>query len=274
MERNLKEESGITLIALIITIIVMLILVAVTITIAVNGGLFNYAREAGAKTNEAKDLEQNYVDLAEDLSYEDLIGIYSAELNPDDGTTPETGDEYETQDYIYKYNYVYSDEGWWGSGDYYDQSTDGWGVAVKENKKDKDSYEPILYSINGKPVNTLEWTFWECSNMVTAPTIPNTVVFMGFTFQECTSLKIAPIIPNSVKIMQATFSGCTLLTKATIIPNSVTYMPGIFFGCELLNGTINYAGTMAQWDAISEKGDWNTDTNISNVKCTDGDITL
>ena len=41
----MKKEKGITLIALIITIIVMLILVAVTISVALNGGLFNNAKD-------------------------------------------------------------------------------------------------------------------------------------------------------------------------------------------------------------------------------------
>ena len=54
MNKNkLKENNGITLIALIITIIVMLILVAVTITVAVNGGLFEYAGRAGRETQNA-----------------------------------------------------------------------------------------------------------------------------------------------------------------------------------------------------------------------------
>ena len=53
-----KNQNGITLIALVITIIVMLILVAVTITMAVNGGLFDYARKAGQETNEAIEDEQ------------------------------------------------------------------------------------------------------------------------------------------------------------------------------------------------------------------------
>jgi len=58
---NIKEKSsnhGITLIALVITIIVMLILVAVTITMAVNGGLFGKAADAGRQTNEAVKVEQ------------------------------------------------------------------------------------------------------------------------------------------------------------------------------------------------------------------------
>ena len=57
---GLKEytQKGITLIALVITIIVMLILVAVTVTMAVNGGLFDYATKAGQKTNETIRQEQ------------------------------------------------------------------------------------------------------------------------------------------------------------------------------------------------------------------------
>lgn len=49
----MRTEKGITLIALVITIIVMLILVAVTITMAVNGGLFDYAGKAAGDTNNA-----------------------------------------------------------------------------------------------------------------------------------------------------------------------------------------------------------------------------
>ena len=46
----MKNQKGITLIALIITIIVMLILVGVTVNVALNGGLFNTANEATTKT--------------------------------------------------------------------------------------------------------------------------------------------------------------------------------------------------------------------------------
>lgn len=54
----MRKENGITLIALVITIIVMLILVGVTITMAINGGLFTYASNAAKGTNEQKELEQ------------------------------------------------------------------------------------------------------------------------------------------------------------------------------------------------------------------------
>ena len=51
----MKEEKGITLIALVITIIVMLILVVVSVTVALDGGLFNSAKSARDNTtNEAE----------------------------------------------------------------------------------------------------------------------------------------------------------------------------------------------------------------------------
>lgn len=55
----MKGQKGITLVALVITIIVMLILVGVSITVAVNGGLFDTARAAATNTNVAAQQEQN-----------------------------------------------------------------------------------------------------------------------------------------------------------------------------------------------------------------------
>ncbi len=49
----MKGQKGITLVALVITIIVMLILVGVSITVALNGGLFTTAKDAANNTREA-----------------------------------------------------------------------------------------------------------------------------------------------------------------------------------------------------------------------------
>ena len=56
--KKLKTQNGITLIALVITIIVMLILVAVTISMAINGGLFEKAGKATGDTKNAMNAEQ------------------------------------------------------------------------------------------------------------------------------------------------------------------------------------------------------------------------
>ena len=50
MQMIWKNNNGITLIALIITIIVMLILVAVTVNVAIQGGLIEKAQIAKTKT--------------------------------------------------------------------------------------------------------------------------------------------------------------------------------------------------------------------------------
>ena len=53
----MKGQKGITLVALVITIIVMLILVAVSVTIALNGGLFTTAENAADQTRDALNRE-------------------------------------------------------------------------------------------------------------------------------------------------------------------------------------------------------------------------
>ena len=58
MEEETKRQKGITLIALIITIIIMLILVSVTINVAMNGGLFEKAKEASVQMQREADREE------------------------------------------------------------------------------------------------------------------------------------------------------------------------------------------------------------------------
>ena len=55
---KVRQKNGITLIALVITIIVMLILVAVTVSMAINGGLFEKAGEAVGDTKNELNKEQ------------------------------------------------------------------------------------------------------------------------------------------------------------------------------------------------------------------------
>lgn len=56
----MKESKGITLVALIITIIVMLILVAVTVSILINSNVIGQAKSAGERTEKAYNNESNF----------------------------------------------------------------------------------------------------------------------------------------------------------------------------------------------------------------------
>ena len=79
----LYNSKGITLIALIITIIVMLILAAVAINMAVNGGLFSYAAKAGEETEAARDEEQKWASgLIDNKSMEEYITGVKPVSNP------------------------------------------------------------------------------------------------------------------------------------------------------------------------------------------------
>lgn len=55
----MKGQKGITLVALIITIIVMLILVAVSIAVVINSGLLDSASRASKETKNAIEEEAN-----------------------------------------------------------------------------------------------------------------------------------------------------------------------------------------------------------------------
>ena len=90
-----NDQKGITLVALIITIIVMLILVAVTISIALQGGLFDKARTASKETRIAQ------VNEAIALAKADIVSDYYDPTNRTVranhvvtylGTAPDVGD--------------------------------------------------------------------------------------------------------------------------------------------------------------------------------------
>ena len=83
-----KKHNGITLIALIITIIVMLILVGVSVTVALNGELFIKAKEAGNRTEDEMERELGLLDGVEVgdkkyASYEDYLNNNPIVETPD-----------------------------------------------------------------------------------------------------------------------------------------------------------------------------------------------
>ena len=77
MKEKIKNMSGITLIALVITIIVMLILVTVTIRVATNGNLFTHAANAAKATN--AHIQNETAILNDDLGIEDIVAEQTGE---------------------------------------------------------------------------------------------------------------------------------------------------------------------------------------------------
>ncbi len=79
-KEKLKAKRGITLIALVITIIVMLILVAATVTVALNGGLFKTAKQAAKDTQIATVREMVNTDVLAERSTKKGRDITQEEL--------------------------------------------------------------------------------------------------------------------------------------------------------------------------------------------------
>ena len=63
-----NSPKGITIVALVVTIVIMLILVGVTVTIAINGGLIGTAKESNDETRYAQVLEQKEMWESEKLA--------------------------------------------------------------------------------------------------------------------------------------------------------------------------------------------------------------
>lgn len=89
-------------------------------------------------------------------------------------------------------------------------------------------------TINDKPVLSMNNVFKDCTSLVTAPTIPDSVRGIANIFNGCTSLVNAPAIPDSVIGMSRAFEGCTSLVNAPKIGNSVESMDKAFYKCTSL----------------------------------------
>ena len=203
-----SNQTGITLIALVVTIVILLILAGVSINALFgDNGIIQKAKDAQNKMDEARNSDLNTLN--------DLANFIENYANNSSGTiTDDDIDSYEDGDYSYSL-----EEG-------------KWTVSVKDTTKS--SYGPILSEIAGKPVTNMEATFMGCKSLTTAPEIPNSVTNMSNTFAGCKSLTTAPTIPSSVTNMESAFSQCTSLTTPPTIPNSVTNMEATFYGCTSL----------------------------------------
>lgn len=90
----------------------------------------------------------------------------------------------------------------------------GWCVEEVADKT-KTSY-PELTALDGHPVMVMNKTFKDCVNMVEAPKIPDTVIFMDYAFAACSSLSVISEIPSGVQYMNYTFTYCSSLSGSIV----------------------------------------------------------
>lgn len=109
-----------------------------------------------------------------------------------------------------------------------------------------------------------EWAFFVCRSL-TSVTIPDSVTRIGKgAFSECTSLTSVTIPDGVTSIGKETFCNCGSLTSVTI-PNSVTSIGWYaFYNCMSL-AYVYYAGSEAQWKAISISSAGNNNLLAANI---------
>ena len=115
--------------------------------------------------------------------------------------------------------------------------------------------------------------FSGCTSL-TSIAIPDSVTSIGnYAFSGCISLT-AVTIPDSVtSIGWYAFRGCDSLTSV-IIPKSVTSIGrGVFNNCDSLT-SVTFEGTVAEWNAVEKVAGWNDYSPFTEVKCSDGTVSV
>ena len=148
-----------------------------------------------------------------------------------DGVTPGDPENLEDGDIVlygdYEYRYMMDQsmgDGEWSEMPFgYFSDPLGWGVALREESKTKTSVGSICNSLFGESVVSLSGAFVD-ANIVKAPAIPESVVFMRDTFANCAKLETSPEVPSIVEDMSYTYCGCVSLKSAPVLPENLRYM--------------------------------------------------
>lgn len=244
--KNFRKNQGITLIALVITVIVLLIIAGVTIaTLTGENGILTRVQEAKNKTEEAQKDEENILD-----SYEDKINEYvgidwdtvlaNAKKHSEQTTSTAIGVGTDGRPVnMDLWEYTLLDDGTYALNDI--EAING---TIKTSGYSNDNivegkiigtipqYIKEESETEFKPVTSLRDTFRESTSLKEPPVIPTTITSMYETFAKCSELTEMPEIPNGMIDMTSTFYDCINLQNLTNIPNSVKTMVYTFYNCD------------------------------------------
>ena len=111
-----------------------------------------------------------------------------------------------------------------------------------------------------------------CKNSI-IPTDGSVTSIGGFAFESCSGLTSVTIPDSVTSIGNYAFYNCNSLTSVTIGNGVTSIGRGTFALCSSL-ASITFNGTKEQWNNITKDHDWEYDTSITQVVCSDGTIEL
>ncbi len=91
-------------------------------------------------------------------------------------------------------------------------------------------------------------------------------------FRDCVSLKKIVIEGDITEIGSEAFKNCSSLETITLPASLTAIKSNAFRGCIALREIV-FEGSMAEWEKISKGANWDTETVLAVIKCTDGKIT-
>ncbi len=259
VQKTLKNARGITLIALVITIIVLLILAGVTIaTLTGNNGILTRAQEAKTKTTEAEDIEKIRLAMSEaqigengyqELNQNSLQEALASEFEGRNVIASDNGDGTFTiscldtlKDYTISGNNIEEGIDW----------NEAMANAVAPESQDEERNEGVIgIGTDGKPVDMDLWEYTFDSN--TEGYALNTIEDLNGTKREngykgeidTLTGKIEGTIPQYIKNVDSnsyiavtnlydTFRGLNELKTISKIPSTVINMSCSFELCSNL----------------------------------------
>lgn len=165
-------------------------------------------------------------------------------------------------------------------------------IEVSPNNPYYKAIDNVLFSKDGKtlvlfPAGCTATTYTVPSGVTTigdlafanCSSIKEVILSEGITniswqaFVKCSSLETVVISDTVSEIKDKAFYSCISLENVTL-PKGINCLPFyIFDSCGKLK-TINFKGTIAEWEAIAKMTYWNNSCPEITVICTDGTVTV
>ena len=221
---SLKGKKGITLIALVVTIVVLIILVGISINLVIgDNGIITIAKKVKENTEvsqeEEKDILNKYADYIDGQENgqekNEQQNITLEEFAKDPTKYKNSEQDTSNNDIAIGTDGSSVNLNLWS----YEITESGAGITLgtySDSMNRIPGYKNENITSEGKIIGSVPKYIYIDSLKKTLP-----VVLMDGTFAYCESLKIAPTIPDSVTTMYLTFIGCTSLASINI-PSSVT----------------------------------------------------